>query len=145
MSGEAADFCEVVVRVTNVADARGLVRVAVCQEGDWLRFDQPLCGQAPACRGVVSITLRPVPPGVYGVLAHHDANGDGRINRDLLGRPTEGIGFSRDAPILFGPPRFRDAALVFRAGSRVTVDLALRFEPNAPRPASGRGVGAKVP
>ncbi len=123
---------ELEVRVLNVGSAAGHVRVAVCTEGRWLGTDHVRNAAVPARPGVVAVVIADLPPGVYGVMVHHDANDDGRINRDLLGRPTEGIGFSRDAPMLFGPPRFADAA--FRlADQRVVLDITLRFEPRARR------------
>lgn len=58
------------------------------------------------------------------------ANGNGKIDKDKLGRPTEGIGLLRGAPMWFGPPKFGDAA--FRvAGEPVLIDIALRFEPKS--------------
>jgi uncharacterized protein (DUF2141 family) len=82
------------------------------------------------CRsaGAQAVTLEGVPPGRYAVMVHHDVNADGVINRDRLGRPTEGIGFSRDAPMLFGPPRFKDASFTYSGGT-MTMDVSLRFGP----------------
>ena len=35
-----------------------------------------------------------VPPGRYALLVHHDRNGDGELNRNFLGIPTEPVAFS---------------------------------------------------
>ena len=117
----------------NVADARGSVRVAVCAEAQWLQRSCMLGARVPAHAGVVVVVVNNVPPGVYGVLAHHDIDDDGQVNRNILGIPVEGIGFSRNAPMRFGPPRFLDAAL--RVGEeRVAVPIKLRFEPEGVQP-----------
>lgn len=123
---------DVQVRVLNVADAAGSVRVAVCVADQWLKPSCARGARAPAHPGVVAITVHDVPPGTYGVLAHHDRNDDGQVNRNLLGMPTEGIGFSRDAPMRFGPPHFEDAALQVGSGA-VMADVTLRFVPEARR------------
>ncbi len=123
-----AQAADVEVRVLDVANSRGSVRVAVCSETQWIKPSCALGARVPAHAGTVIAVVKNVPPGIYGVLVHHDANDDGGINRTLLGIPKEGIGFSRDAPLRFGPPRFVDAAL--KVGEqRVIASASLIFEP----------------
>ncbi len=114
------------VTVTNVRGERGHVRVAVCPRASFL---QPSCAWhavAPAHAGSVVVTVSGMPPGVYAVQCFLDENDDGKINRSLLGVPTEGIGFSRDAPMRFGPPSFDDAAIRLGPGDGA-VSLRLRY------------------
>ena len=123
-----ARAASVEVRVSGVTSNVGTIRVGVCTRAEFLK---PTCrhvGHAPAQRGTVTVIVEGVPDGVYAVQAHHDTNGDGRIDMSFFGRPTEGIGFSRDAPFRFGPPRFADAALSI-GGALVAVDITLKFEP----------------
>jgi uncharacterized protein (DUF2141 family) len=124
-------FAEIEVRVLNVSSSAGSVRVAICTAEQWLRHSWIRSARVPAQRGQVVVTVPDVPPGTYGILAHHDWNDDGKVNRNLFGRPTEGIGFSRNAPMNFGPPRFEDAA-VRVVGERAVVEVTLRFEPAPP-------------
>jgi uncharacterized protein (DUF2141 family) len=59
-------------------------------------------------------------------MAYHDENGNGRLDKNVLGVPTEGTAFSRDAKGHFGPPSFNDAA--FSAGAGKTVlDVKLSY------------------
>ncbi len=121
---EDAGAVSLQVTVTNVRSDRGHVRVAVCPRAGFL---QPTCAwhaAAPAHAGSVVVTVSGMPPGVYAVQAYLDENDDGKINRSLLGIPTEGIGFSNDAPMRFGPPSFDDAAVrVGEAGGAVSLRL----------------------
>jgi uncharacterized protein (DUF2141 family) len=117
---------QVVVTVTQVRDASGTVRVAVCPKQDFLKPVCPYVARAPAQAGSVVVTIDNVPPGVYAAQAYQDANDDGVLDRDWLGRPTEGMGFSRDAPFRFGPPAFGDAAFTVPADG-VRVSLRLRY------------------
>lgn len=121
-----AQATEVQVRVVNVADASGSVRVEVCPESEWLN-GCTFSAHVPARQGITVVTVPGVPPGHYGVIAHHDSNDDGDVNRNFIGLPTEGIGFSRDAAIRLGPPHFSDAVLDV-AGASVSVDITLHFE-----------------
>ena len=70
--------------------------------------------------GVVFTNLR---PGRYAVVALHDENGNGRLDKNVLGFPTEPYGFSNGAEGFLGPPSFRDAAMALGAG-----DHAIRIE-----------------
>ena len=123
-----AGAAEVQVRVLGVASDAGTVRVAVCPRAYFLKPTCPYVAHAPARRGAVVVSVPGVPPGVYAVQAHHDANGNGRIDRNFFGIPVEGIGFSRAAPMRFGPPRFADAAVSI-GGALVSLDITLKFEP----------------
>jgi uncharacterized protein (DUF2141 family) len=63
-------------------------------------------------------------PAHYAVAVYHDANGDRDLNRSLVGLPTEGFGFSNDAPTPTGLPAFK--AVRFRVGpgdSQIRVKL----------------------
>ena len=112
------------VVVADVRNDKGIVRVAVCTEAEFL---QPTCGhigRAPAHQGEVVVHLDDVPPGVWAAQAYHDENENGAIDRNLLGIPTEGIGFSNDAKMMFGPPSFASAAFQLTpAGGRVRFSL----------------------
>ena len=50
-----------------------------------------------------------VPSGTYAIALIHDENGNGKLDKRLI-MPAEGFGFSRNAPVRFGPPSFASAA-----------------------------------
>lgn len=63
-------------------------------------------------------------PGVYAIAVYHDENDDHDFNRNLLGMPTEGYGFSNDAPALVGLPSFDATRFIVPAtGARLQVKL----------------------
>ncbi len=114
------------VTVANVRSDRGHVLVAVCPRESFLR---PTCawrGSAPARVGAVVVVVQGMPPGVYAVQSYLDENDDHRLNRSLLGIPTEGMGFSNDAAFRFGPPAFDEAAVRVAAGVGA-ISLRLRY------------------
>jgi uncharacterized protein (DUF2141 family) len=107
----AAEPGVVEVTVTGVRNANGHVLVAVCDRATFLA---PTClyrGRMPAHVGSVVVRITGVPPGVYAAQAYHDENDNNRLDRSLLGFPEEGMGFSNDAKMHFGPPAFGDAAV----------------------------------
>ena len=117
---------EVEITVTGVRNAQGRVLVELCPREQFLHLDCPWRAGVPARQGVVTIRLADVPPGVYAAQAFHDENDNRRIDRNFLGIPREGLGFSRDPVFRFGPPSFGDAA--FQLGPNgATIALALRY------------------
>lgn len=58
-----------------------------------------------------------VRPGTYAISVFHDENSNGRLDRNFLGIPREGVGASNNARGHFGPPRFHDASFAYAGGS----------------------------
>ena len=79
----------------------------------------------PASAPVV-LDFGEVPEGRYAIALLHDENGNGRSDRALAMIPKEGFGFSRDAPVHFGPPKF--AAAAFEVGAEPVVQkIRMRY------------------
>ncbi len=106
------------VEVTGVRNTEGDVAVTVYPD-DPHRFLAPggklLRVRTPA-RAPTTTACFDLPAGAYAVLAHHDANRDHQMNRDWKGFPSEGFGFSNDAPTPIGFPAFKAARFVLKAG-----------------------------
>jgi uncharacterized protein (DUF2141 family) len=124
LAAGAAPTTSLDVAVSNVRNAKGHVLVAVCARAEFLAPRCRYLGKAPAHAGTVTVRTVGIPPGTYAVQAFHDENDNLTIDRNLLGLPKEGIGFSNDAPFRFGPPSFRDAAIALGPqGGQVAIRL----------------------
>ena len=132
-----AGAADLSVAVGNVRNDHGLVRVAVCTPDTFTKSGCPFTASEPSRRGQVTVTVRGIPPGTYAVQAYHDENENRQIDRNFFGLPEEGIGFSNDAPIRFGPPSFADAALAIGDGGGTTA-LTLRYFIESGSGSSGR-------
>ena len=51
-------------------------------------------------------TIKNLKPGRYAVRYYHDENMNGKMETNLVGKPTEGYGFSNNVIGKFGPPPF---------------------------------------
>lgn len=60
-----------------------------------------------------------VAPGDYAVSVFHDENGNGKLDRNFIGMPKEGVGASNDAAGHFGPPKFDHARFNYPGGRSV--------------------------
>jgi len=112
-----ATAATVEVRVSAVGP-QGKVNVAVCDREHFLK-DCVYTASVPAQAGSTTVTVPNVPPGTWAVLAYQDENDNGKLDRNLLGIPSENYGFSRDAVGRFGPPKFEAAAI--EVGNETTV------------------------
>ncbi|MGO8937721.1 MAG: DUF2141 domain-containing protein [Mycobacterium sp.] len=61
-------------------------------------------------------TFSGVAPGDYAGSVFHDENGNGKLDRNFMGMPKEGVGASNDAAGRFGPPKFDDARFSYKGG-----------------------------
>nr|WP_238473960.1 DUF2141 domain-containing protein [Altericroceibacterium spongiae] len=108
----ASDKVTVNVTVTNLRSSKGLVRA--CLTPDEKHFpdcsDKAAIEVSVAAHETVDFSFRDVSPGRYAIALLHDENENGKADRALFMMPKEGFGFSRDARVFMGPPRFKDAA-----------------------------------
>ena len=111
---------DVTVTVDGLRNDVGLIRAAVCPPETFTKPGCPYVGAARASGG--RVTVRDVPDGVYAVQVFHDEDGDGDLDRNGFW-PTEGLGFSNDAPMRLGPPRFRDAAVRVRGNGSIRLNV----------------------
>ena len=119
---------DLVVTLRDVASAEGMVRVAACPPDGYPEGTCRFIARAPARPGTMELRIAGLPEGRFGVSAYHDADGDGRLGKDWLGRPTEAVGFGNDAPVgRFGPPGFEAASIAIPARGEVRTAVTLRY------------------
>ena len=112
------------VTVSQVRSNAGHVLVAICDRNTFLQETCRYRGNAPAVAGSVVVRMTGVPPGTYAAQAYQDENDNRKIDRNFFGIPTEGIGFSNDARMRFGPPSFADAAFTLgQSGGQIRLTL----------------------
>jgi uncharacterized protein (DUF2141 family) len=110
------------VTITDLRNAKGVVHACMTAEAR----DFPRCSGVPgvyaatvdARAGTVTLAFADVKPGRYAIAVLHDENRNDRIDKALGMVPKEGYGFSRDAKVRMGPPKFADAAVEIGAEDR---------------------------
>lgn len=115
--------------LAGLASAEGDVQVDVFAEANANNFPYPEGGvlaeiHQPASAAAV-VLLGDLAPGRYALFAMHDANGNGDLDRNLIGIPTEDYGFSNGAKGVVGPPSFAAAAITVRAGEPTRIEIVL--------------------
>lgn len=77
----------------------------------------------PVKGGKVSIPLKNTPNGTYAIAFFHDSNANGKMDKNFVGLPKEGYGFSNDAMGKFGPPSFKEASFTYTGKEKVTMKV----------------------
>ena len=120
---------EVAITVTDLRNTKGVVRACMTTKEDIF----PKCRKDPAAhRAVVPageevvIVFTDVTPGRYAVALLHDENENGKPDRVLGMMPKEGFGFSRDAKVQMGPPKFEDAVFDY-TGDGQSLTIRMRY------------------
>ena len=132
----AADECagkpsehRLTVGVSNIRAAKGEVAITIYPD-DAKRFLAPkgklLRQRVPARTPITSTCFYLPGPGFYAIAVYHDANADQDFNRSIVGMPTEGYGFSNDAPTKVGLPGFNTVRFRVPAGASRT-SLRMRY------------------
>lgn len=105
--------------------AQGTVMVALFDGPDaYAGRGAPVATQAvPAASGVTVVTFDDLPAGDYAMKAMHDVDGDGELNRNPFGMPTEPYAFSNNAVGNMGPAGWDRAS--FRVDGPVTQAIEL--------------------
>ena len=73
----------------------------------------------------VTVKFSGIKPGFYAILAFHDKDGNGVLNKRFGMIPTEGYALSND-PEVFGPPAFEDSK--FEVASDKELDIPIHYK-----------------
>lgn len=97
------------VTLTGIETQTGEIRLGIF-DADGYKSDEAVAGaNVAADSDTVSVTVEGLSPGEYGIKLYHDVNGDGEMNTNPFGMPTEPFAFSNNAKGRFGPASW-DAA-----------------------------------
>ncbi|OBX24951.1 uncharacterized protein (DUF2141 family) [Gelidibacter algens] len=69
-----------------------------------------------------TFVITDLPKGVYAISLYHDENSDNKFNRNFLGIPKEGYGFSNNVKPRFSAPSFEDCKF------SLTTDLEMKIK-----------------
>jgi len=114
------------VTITGVRNDQGMIRCGLFSSA--VGFLQPgkqfreATGKIQVGRAVCAFNS--VPAGTYAIAVFHAERGEPQVTFGLFGKPTQGVGFSHNPPMRFGPPSFE--ATAFPVGS-APVDLPVKL------------------
>ncbi len=120
--GNAPDPARLEVSLSGLRSDHGLIRLCVWH-GPSRFLDSKCAGDSivvPATEAEVRV---PLMPGDYAVSLIHDENGNGKLDKNLFGIPTEGVGFSQNPKLSFGPPTYAASRFDVAGDTNETIKL----------------------
>ena len=103
------DSLETFTRAIELSDKDGFLN-------DPDRFAAMALRANPAMKSAVVLTN--LDPGPYAIILFHDENGNGKLDKNALGVPTEPYGFSNNVRGFLGPPSFEEAVMEVNADDK---------------------------
>lgn len=116
------------ISLTGISDPKGSIYIAVYDRRDTFLNYEKMCARhivPVSAGGSLAVSLPDLPPGTYAVSCFHDVNGNGRLDKNWAGIPTEPYGFSNNARPKFRAPTWDESKFTLPAtGSSISIRLA---------------------
>ena len=116
------DKTELRVQLTGIDKAKGQILVALYdRETAFLNTQKAHSLKVLPVdnKGTLSLSLGALPTGEYALACFHDLNNNGKLDKNLLGVPTEPYGFSNNTRPKFRAPSWEEAKFVLPPGGAV--------------------------
>ena len=116
--------------VTNLRNDKGFVLVSLFKEGQGFpdKAAQAFRTDKVAKKKKKAVLIFPdLPAGSYAISILHDENNDQQLNKNAFGLPKEGYGFSNNVIGAFGPPSYKRASFIHKAGALMDVPIKTRY------------------
>lgn len=126
--GNALSPSSLTVTVSGLQNQKGQICFSLFASGRGFPSSKQRAKQA-GCVKIKSyplkVAFKNLEAGNYAVALFHDLNGDGILNQNQFGIPTEKFGFSQNPTVLTGPPKFAEAAFIV-TGAETNIDVRLQ-------------------
>lgn len=113
-----AEEASLTVTVEGLETPQGAVMMGLYASADaWNGSGEPVAGRTIAVEGAaITAEFGPLPAGEYAIRLYHDGDGDGELDTNLMGVPSEPYAFSNNARGRFGPAVWEDAVFTLVPG-----------------------------
>jgi uncharacterized protein (DUF2141 family) len=126
LAGSAPEPARLHLTLDGLRSSKGSVRLCIWRDSEGFpdcRKNSSVIHEAVPAAPVVELDLAILPPGDYGISAMHDENDNRKLDKSFIGLPTEGVAFSNNARIRFGPPRFEQVRFNVDGDARHTMHM----------------------
>lgn len=115
---------ETSVKITGIRSAKGNIILNVFKDNETYNKEQPYkkltFDKKAISNGTLLINLT-LEPGMYGITLLDDENGNGKIDKNLIGIPKEGFGFSNFFMEKLKKPTFDDFKVDLATPAKVDI------------------------
>lgn len=113
------------LHVSNIKEKKGTIIVSVFDNiNDFLKEGREFYKQVVQVKdSFILFTFRKIPKGRYAIALFHDLNGDSKCNKNLIGLPKEGFGFSNNYIPIYRPPKFDEVQFEIKENHKEEIKL----------------------
>jgi len=116
------------ILVSNIDQNKGIIHYGIYDNAEFFPNEKgKLLGGFKNVSDVVKtgITIDDLKESNYAIAIYHDQNSNNEFDT-LFAIPTEKYGFSNNAKVFFGPPKFDDASIFVGENETIEIDIELR-------------------
>lgn len=105
----SAQNVKLTVAVSGLKNNTGTVKIGLYNsDGTFLKKTYKSAGSEIKNNKVV-VTFDNLPAGEYAISTYHDENNNGKLDKNMMGIPSEDYAASNNAKGFMGPPAYKDA------------------------------------
>ena len=112
------------LHITEPGHSRGNVYIGLYRHAKgFLHTDRTYKKIIRKAKNSLNCRFKSVPNGTYAIAVFHDANKNGKLDKNFLGIPKEQTGTSNNVVTRFGPPSFSKASFSHTGTTKLTIRL----------------------
>lgn len=113
------------VSYSGIETPKGVIMVALFNSEASYTSGQPVRAvMIPVAKADAATTIKGLPAGRYAIKSFHDLDGNGKMNTNPFGMPTEPFAFSNNARGAAGPAKWSDAVFdVAATGTKISITI----------------------
>jgi uncharacterized protein (DUF2141 family) len=128
LPAQSPNSATLTVRILNARNPNGVVRIALFQSADGFPGDASKAVRTqPVKIDPQTLTAQAVfsriPQGTYAVMVFHDENGNGKLDKNMVGIPKEGYAASNNPAKKMRAPTFDEAKLSLNSDQTIEIRL----------------------
>ena len=116
------------VEVSGVEPGKGFVFFGLYdkEKGFLDNESQIATAKVKASENKVVYTFKNLPDGDYAIAVYQDRNNNGKCDRNMIGYPTEGFGFSKNYKPKLSAPDFDDVKIAVNQYAKTSIALIVK-------------------
>jgi uncharacterized protein (DUF2141 family) len=125
---ESSHVGRIKICIGNLRNSDGMVGVALYQakEGFPDKTERAFEGKKVAAGDHCVVMFENLPYGTYAISVLHDENGNGKMDKTIIGIPREGFGTSNNPKVRMGPPSFSESSFDLDK-AEVTLNISMNY------------------
>jgi uncharacterized protein (DUF2141 family) len=113
-----------IIEIDNIKHIGGQnMQIAIDRKSNFLKNGTPLRYAIVETKSHKLTETVMLPPGEYAVSIYQDLNGNGKMDKNFFGAPSEPYAFSKNYKPTFRAPNFEEVKVVLNMDRKITISL----------------------